>query len=110
MPAESAVPIIDRQPKRVILRLRYNGFEDDDKSHAEAVEAYFATIGGNVDECNPDGRHVPHVEMRQDYMEGNPKALFHVTLDLEKDAIQNPDMDKLPHEIYGIRRKDDGSL
>ncbi|KAG7103732.1 hypothetical protein HYQ44_017820 [Verticillium longisporum] len=43
-------------------------------------------------------------------MENNPKASFHVTLDMEKDAIENPDLDKLPHEIYRIRRKADGTL
>ncbi|KAF3351848.1 Putative nucleoporin [Verticillium dahliae VDG2] len=110
MSANSPIPTIDGQPKRVILRLRYNEFNDDDSSHTEAVQAYLGAIGRKVDECNPKGRHVSHVESRQDYMENNPKASFHVTLDMEKDAIENPDLDKLPHEIYRIRRKADGTL
>lgn len=110
MSAESPVPLVDDQPKRVILRLRYGDFdEDDDGSHTEAIETCFAAIGSKVEECNPKGRHVAHVEPRQQYIEGHPQASFHVTLDMEKDAIENPNMAELPHEIYSIRRQDDGT-
>ena len=104
------MPIIDGQPKRVILRLRYHDFEDDDNAYFEAVEAYLATTGKSIDESGPKGRHIAHVEPRQDYMENNPKASFHVTLAVEKDAIENPDLDKLPHEIYRIRRQENDKL
>jgi hypothetical protein len=67
-------------------------------------------FGRSIGECGPKGRHISHIEPRQDYMEGNPKASFHVTLDVERDAIGNPDMDKLPHEIYRVRRRDNGKL
>lgn len=103
------MPIIDGQPKRVILRLRYNDFKDDDNSHTVAVEAYLAASGRDVVEYNHMARYVSH-KPRQDYMEDNPRASFHVILDIEKDASKNPDMDKLPHEIYRIRRQDDGAL
>ena len=103
------VPIIDGQLKRVILCLRYNEFEDDDKSHIEAIETYLAAVGRDVEEYKSEDRYVSHVEMRQDYMEGNPKASFHVTLDLEKHAVENPDLNQLPHEIYSIRRREDGT-
>ena len=43
-------------------------------------------------------------------MEGNPKASYHVTLDMEKDTIRQPDMNELTHEIYRIRRQNDGTL
>jgi hypothetical protein len=99
----------DGKPKRVILRLRYNEFADDDASHTEAIAAYLTAIGREVDECE-QGRHEVHVQIRQDYMMGIPNASFHVTLDREKDAIQQPDMDELTHEFYRVRRQHDGAL
>ncbi|KAK8147536.1 hypothetical protein G3M48_001435 [Beauveria asiatica] len=110
MSLNDPVPINNGEPKRVILRLRYNEFEDDDSSHTDAIEAYLKAIGRKMDECGPQGRHVPHVEMRQEYMENNPRASFHVTLDMEKHAVREPDMNKLPHEIYRVRRGKDGTL
>ncbi|KFH43041.1 hypothetical protein ACRE_062410 [Hapsidospora chrysogenum ATCC 11550] len=114
MLAESVMPIIEDQPKRVILCLRYNDFEDDDDAYTAAVEAYLAALGRPIDECGPRERRRPtaHVEPGQDYTynEGNPKASFHVTLDVEKDAIEDPDLDKLPRETYRVRRRDNGKL
>ncbi|KAL2751828.1 hypothetical protein ACRALDRAFT_1078288 [Sodiomyces alcalophilus JCM 7366] len=107
MSTNRAEPITDGQPKRVILRLRYNDFEDDDNSHMEAVKVYLAAAGRKADEYN---RYVSHVEPRQDYMEGDSRASFHVILDIEKDAIRKPDIDKLPHEIYRIRRQNEDAL
>jgi hypothetical protein len=86
MPADGPVSIVDGQPKRVILRLRYGDFDDDDNSHTQAVEAHVTAIGRTMDEFTLHRRHVLHVEMRQDYMKDKPNASFHVTLDIEKDA------------------------
>lgn len=55
-------------------------------------------------------RHILHVEIRQDYMMNKPNASFHVILDIEKDTVKTPDLDKLLHEIYRVRRQDDGTL
>ncbi|KAM3517869.1 hypothetical protein NHJ13051_008247 [Beauveria bassiana] len=96
MSLNEPVPIDNGEPKRVILRLRLNEFEDDDSSHTDATAAYLKAIGRKMDECGPQGRHVPHVEMRQEYMENNPRASFHITLDM-KHAVREPDMNKLPH-------------
>lgn len=103
------VLVTDRKPKRVILRLRYNEFKNDDSSYKDAIEVYLTSIGRKVDEIE-EGRHAVHVETRQDYMEGNPKASFHVTLDMEKDKIREPDINELTHEIHRIRRENDGTL
>ena len=47
--------VTDREPKRVILRLRYNEFTNDDSSYKEAIEAYLTSIGRKVDELKRDG-------------------------------------------------------
>jgi hypothetical protein len=104
----STVPL-DHQPKRVILRLRCNEFEDTIESYNEAIKAYLCSAGRTFSEYEED-RHVAHFEGHQDYQENNPAASFYIILDIEKAAIKKPDWDKLPHEIYRIRcRKDDGT-
>ena len=98
------------QPKRVILRLRCNEFEDTVESYNEAIQAYLSSAGKSFSEYEKH-RHVAHFDGHQDYQDGNPRASFHITLDMEKDAIQEPELDKLPHEICRIRRqKEDGTM
>ena len=105
-----ANPTVDYQPKRVILRLRCNEFEDTIESYNEVIKAYLSSAGRTFSEYT-ERRHVAHFEGQQDYQEDNPMASFHITLDIEEAAIKEPDLDKLPHEIYRVRRrKDDGTL
>ncbi|KAK4040955.1 hypothetical protein C8A01DRAFT_35011 [Parachaetomium inaequale] len=99
----------DQPPKRVILRLRCNEFEDRVESYNEAIAAYLSSVGRKFSEYQ-ERRYVAHIQGHQDYQEGNPRASFHITLGIEAAMIRDPDWDKLPHEIYRIRRrKDDGT-
>lgn len=97
------------QPKRVILRLRCNEFDDTIESYNEAIKAYLSSEGRTFTEYE-ESRHIAHFQCHQDYQENNPSASFHIILDIEKAAIREPDWDTLPHEIYRIRRqKGDGT-
>lgn len=101
-------PTLERGPKRVILRLRVNDFDGQDPSSlTEAISEYIAFAGRSTTELQ-ENRHYAHIEPFQ-----SPElqqASFHITLDIDKDSVQNPNLTELPHEIYRVRRDVDGKL
>lgn len=99
---------LEHQPKRVILRLRVNEFEGRDSSeYNEAIEAYIAFAGYSVNELE-EGKHYAHIEPYQ--APELQQRSFHIILDIEKDMLDNPNVQKLPHEIYRVRRDKRGIL
>jgi hypothetical protein len=52
--------------------------------------------------------HEKHIEPFQD--PEIPQTSFHIILDMEKDMLEDPNLQNLPHEIYRIRRDDQGIL
>ncbi|CAI4218986.1 unnamed protein product [Parascedosporium putredinis] len=78
----------EHPPKRVILRLRCNEFDDTVASYNEAT---FPSWGDRL------AKH-------------DPCASFYIILDMNAAAIKEPDLERLPHEMYRVRRqKDDGT-
>ena len=96
------------QPKRVILRLRVNQFEGRGTSeYDDAVKAYLTFAKRPTSELATN-KHYAHIEPFQD--PEIPQTSFHIILDMEKDMLEDPDLQNLPHEIYRIRRDDRGIL
>ena len=106
----------ENTPKRVIIRLRVNEFEGEGRSweqHIDAIQAYLAWAGRPTSEYDeePYGakrKHFAHVEPFQD--PELRQTTFHVVLDMEQDMLNEPDFDTVPHEIYRIRRDEEGKL
>jgi len=99
---------LQHQPKRVVLRLRVNEFEGRDPSeYKEAIEAYISFAGHPVNELE-EGKHFTHIEPFQ--APELQQRSFHIVLDIEKDMLDNPNIQKLPHEIYHVRRDRQGRL
>ncbi len=99
---------LEHQPKRVILRLRVNDFGGRDSSeYNEAIEAYIAFAGHYVNELEED-KHYAHIEPYQ--APELQQRSFHIILDIEKDLLDSPNVQKLPHEIYRVRRDKQGKL
>lgn len=100
--------------KRVILRLRVSDFEGKGRSweqYEDAIKAYLVWDGRSTSEYEGDHqtrRHFAHVEPFQ-APEVNQKT-FHVVLDIEQRMLQDADFEQLPHEVYRVRRKEDGLL
>ena len=104
----------DRQPKRVILRLRVNEFEGDDhnwEQYVDAINTYLVWAGRSMSEYEGEfetRKHFAHVEPFQ-APELN-QTTFHVVLDIEQHLLNEPNFDTLPHEIYRVRRDKEGNL
>jgi hypothetical protein len=97
---------LERQPKRVILRLRVNEFEGCDPSeYNDAIKAYLAFAGRSTNKLK-ENKHYAHIEPFQALE--LQQTSFHITFDLEKDFLDDPNFQNLPHEIYRVRR-DKGS-
>lgn len=101
----AAAPAADRQPKRVVLRLRVDDKESwRQPDFNDAIEVYLTFAG--VPDSFPE--HAAHVEPFQD--PSLPQKYFHITLDMFKDSIVSPDMNTLPHEVYSVPRNPNGKL
>ena len=91
----------------MILRLRAKEFEGHDlnSEFGNAIKAYLAFAGRLTSE-HEENKHYVHIEPPHDI----PNSSFHITLDLEKDLLRNPNFQNLPHEIYRVRRDKQGNL
>ena len=98
----------DCRSKRVILRLRVNEFGGRDPSeYSDAIKAYLAFANRPTSELEQN-KHYAHIEPFQ-----APEVWqtsFHITLDMEKDMLVKPNFENLPHEVYRIRRDEQGNL
>jgi hypothetical protein len=103
------------KPKRVILRLRVNEFDEDGHSwgeHVDAIKAYLIWAGRLASEYEgpfETRKHFAHVEPFQSYDLPQPTT-FHVILDMEQHSLENPNLNDVPHEIYRVRRNQEGNL
>ncbi len=101
-------------PKRVILRLRVNDFEEKGHSwedHVDAIQAYFRWAGLRMSEFegeNPTKEYFAHVEPFQ-ALEVKQRT-FHVILDIQQQPLNEANFDIIPHEVYRVRRDLDGDL
>jgi hypothetical protein len=103
-----AVQVLRAQPKCVILRLRVNQFEGRGTSeYGDAVKAYLTFAKRPTSELATN-KHYTHIEPFQD--PEIPQTSFHIILDMEKDMLEDPNLQNLPHEIYRIHRGDQGIL
>jgi len=103
-----ATSVTKPQPKRVILRLRVNQFEGRDTSeYDDAIKAYLTFAKRPTSEL-ATSKHYAHIEPFQD--PEIPQTSFHIILDMEKDMREDSNLQNLPHEIYRIRRDDQGIL
>lgn len=99
---------VKAQPKRVILRLRVEEFDGRDPSeYNDAIKAYLAFAQRPTSELE-ENKHYAHIEPFQ--AADIPQTAFHITLDMDKDSIQAPNFEILPHEVYRIRRDEQGNL
>ena len=104
----------DHGPKRVILRLQVNEFEGNDRNweqHVDAIKAYLVWAGRPMSEYVGEyetRKHFAHVEPFQ--VPELKQTTFHVILDIEQHLLNGPDFDTLPHEIYRVRRDNEGNL
>lgn len=93
--------------RRVVLRLRVNEFENECLSAFNAVVIAYLGFAGRATTDEELNRHYVHIEPFQD--PELHQTSFHMILDIEKYAADNPDFKHLQHEIYRIRRED-GSM
>jgi hypothetical protein len=101
-------PSAEHQPKRVILRLRVNEFTGRDPSeYTDAIKAYLAFAGRPTDDSE-FRKHHSHIQPFQ-APEVN-QISFHITMDMEQDTANPPNIQELPHEIYRVRRNKEGKL
>ena len=109
-------PLADRnRPKRVILRLQVNEFEGEGRSweqHVDAIQAYLTWAGRPTSEYDEGPyetrKHFAHIEPFQD--PELQQTTFHVVLDIEQDMLNELNFDTVPHEIYRLRRNEEGKL
>ncbi|KAH8684337.1 hypothetical protein BGZ60DRAFT_523560 [Tricladium varicosporioides] len=97
-------------PKRIILRLRVDEFKSESLGLPEfdgAIEKYLKFARRPTSE-HAEGKHYVHIEPFQE--SGYKQIFFHVILDMDKNAISNPSFNWLEHEIYRIRRDEEGTL
>ena len=103
------------KPKRVILRLRVNEFDEDGHSweeHVDAIKAYLIWAGHLASEYEgpfETSKHFAHVEPFQPHDLPQPTS-FHVILDMEQHSLKDPNLNGVPHEIYRVRRNQEGNL
>jgi len=103
-----AIPTASKQPKRVILRLRVNEFDGPDSfKFNDAIKTYLAFAERPLEELELN-IHFAHIEPFQD--PELQQTSFHITLDIEKNMLHNPNVKDLPHEVYRIRPNNEGNL
>ena len=113
-PENPTISHLEKAPKRVILRLRVNEFEGEGRSweqYSDAIKTYLIWAGRHTHEYEGEyqtRRHFAHVEPFQ-ALELNQKT-FHVILDIEQHSLAEADFDSLPHEVYRVRRNEEGDL
>jgi len=99
---------LEHQSKRVILRLQVNNFRRRDSfEYNEAIEVYIAFAEHYVNELKED-KHYAYIELYQALE--LQQCSFHIILDIEKDLLNSPNIQKLPHEIYHVCRDKQGKL
>ncbi|TAQ89515.1 hypothetical protein B7494_g2178 [Chlorociboria aeruginascens] len=94
-------------PRRVVSRLKVGDFEDHESSkYDNAIRAYllFAGLPTNEQEVN---KHYCHIEP---FQSPELQQTFHITIDVEKYIIDDGEFRNLSHEIYRIRRNEQGIL
>ncbi|KAE8147974.1 hypothetical protein BDV25DRAFT_159178 [Aspergillus avenaceus] len=97
-----------RHPKRVILRLRVNEFDHCPPTEFDhAIRAYLASTGRAADE-HQRRMHHSHIEPFQPREMG--QRSFHIILDLEQDMLQDPNFERVEHEVHRVRRNRDGTF
>jgi|SRR5450432_272611 len=102
------------KPKRVILRLRVNEFEGEGRrweQHVDAIKAYLIWAGRQASECEgpfKKRKHFAHVEPFQ--QPELKQTSFHVVLDMEQHLLESPNLNNVPHEVYRVRRNQEGNL
>lgn len=96
------------QPRRVVLRLRVHEFEGSGSfEYDKAIQAYLVFAGRPTSELE-ENKHFAHIEPFQD--PELQQTSFHIVLDMEKDLLKNTDLQSVPHEIYRVRRDQQGNL
>lgn len=104
----SASDVLNKQPKRVVLRLRVNEFDSyGPEEFTYAMRAFLKYAGHPVEEIDQH-KHFSHIEPFQ--APELKQTSFHIVLDIDKDLVKNPDFETLPHEVYRVRRGGDGNL
>jgi hypothetical protein len=79
----------------------------DPTEYNQAIGSYLR-FAGFPTEALDYKRHYAHLEPFQPL--DTPQRSFHIILDLEKDSLDNPDFGTLKHEVYRVRRDNDGIL
>ena len=113
-PEDPIIACPGETPKRVILRLRVHEFDGEGHSweqYVDAIDTYLIWAGRSTHEYKGDyetRRHFAHIEPFQ-APELNQKT-FHVILDIEQHSLREANFDHIPHEIYRVRRNEEGGL
>lgn len=95
-------------PKRVILRLRMNEFEEKShswKDHVDVIQAYFRWAELSMSEFESEHvtkQYFAHVESFQ-ALEVKQR-IFHVILNIQQQSLDKVNFDIIPHEVYRVRR------
>ncbi|PGH35731.1 hypothetical protein GX50_01444 [[Emmonsia] crescens] len=99
---------LPKHPKRVILRLRVDEFDDCNPTEFDsAIMAYLASAGRPANELQQRIHH-SHIEPLQP--PEMKQRSFHIVLDIEKDMLRDPDLERVEHEVHRVRRAKDGTL
>ncbi len=98
----------EHQPKRVILRLQVRDFEGRNSfKYIDAIKAYLTFAKRPTSELE-ENKHYVHIEpFQQPELQ---QTTFHITLDINKDLLDDPNIQVLRHEVYRIRRDKQGNL
>lgn len=121
MPEEASLPMSpavegttiptapERQPNRVILRLRVQDFDGKYSwfSYPTAVEKYLSWAGRSVTDYK-ERKHNVYVEVY-----GDPEVHqrhFHIIIDLYSLSFDVQDFNEVHHEIFLMRRNEEGEL
>ena len=97
--------------KRVILRLRVDDFDKSGykwEDHVDAIDAYWRWLEHELETDATNSDYFAHVEPFQ--APELQQKTFHVILDIQYSALRFETFDDIPHEVYRVRRKDDGHL
>ncbi|KAH6714416.1 hypothetical protein BKA61DRAFT_517633 [Leptodontidium sp. MPI-SDFR-AT-0119] len=108
MASDASATSFDNKAKRVVLRLKVSDFEGRQFSeYVDAIKAYLLFAKRPTHEYDAK-KHYAHIEPFQ-----SPElrqTSFHIIIDIEKDMLNNGGFQSLPHEIYRIRRSEQGDL
>ncbi|OAX81898.1 hypothetical protein ACJ72_03766 [Emergomyces africanus] len=97
-----------KHPKRVILRLRVNEFDDRNPTEFDsAIMAYLESAGRPVDEL---GQRIHHSHIEPFQSPEMKQRSFHIVLDIEKAMLRDPDLETVEHEVHRVRRAKDGTF